>query len=128
MSEITKFCWEPLDFLEALGVIPLEGEYGASFHYVVIRSPVRLELTVWPLNADVAVSLYCAPQVAPVLRLNLLDCPGARLVDDKRGKFIEFAGATNMFAGRYDPSAAAPYGFRLWVEPFIQVEPFAYQT
>lgn len=128
MSEMAKFSWEPLDFLDALGVIPEEEEYGASFHYVVVRAPIRLELTVWPLNADVAVSLYCLPQVEPVLNLTLLDCPGARLVNDKRGKFIEFAAGANMFAGRYDFTAPAPYGFRLWVEPYVQVEPFAYQT
>jgi len=49
------------------------------------------------------------------------------VVDDKKGKFIEFAGA-NLYAGRYDHSAAAPYGFRVWLDPFLEVEPCAYET
>jgi len=120
-----EFSWEPLDFLELLGVIPEEEEYGTSYHYVLACSGLRLELTVWPLNADVALSLYASEQVTPIVNLRLLDCPGARVVQDKRGKFIEFA-AANMFSGRYDYTAPAPYGFRLWIEPYIQVEPYAY--
>jgi len=49
------------------------------------------------------------------------------VVDDRKGKFIEFTRA-NLFAGRYDHSAAAPYGFRVWVDPFLKVEPCAYET
>jgi len=128
MSERPGFSWEALEFLEVLGVVPKEEEDGVSFHYVVVRTPLRLELTVWPMDSDVAISLYCAPQVEPVFNLNLVDCPGARVVNDKRGKFIEFAAASNMFARRYDRSSPAPYGFRLWVETHIQVEPYAYQT
>lgn len=47
------------------------------------------------------------------------------MVNEKGAKFIEFAGA-NLFSGRYDHSAAAPYGFRVWAEPYFKIEPFAY--
>jgi hypothetical protein len=122
-----EFAWEPVEFLEALGVVPEEEEHGTSYHYVVRRSDLRLELTVWPMSADVALSLFAASQPEPIASLRLLNCPGARVVSDKRGKFIEFVGA-NLFVGRYDRIAPAPYGFRVWVEPYLQVVPFAYST
>lgn len=120
-----ELVWEPVDFLDLLGVAPDEAEYGASFHYVVHREDLRLELTVWPMSGDVAVRVYGSTQRQPVIDLNLLDCPGARVIDDKRGRFIEFA-AANLFAGRFDHTVPAPYGFRVQVDPFVQVSPYAY--
>lgn len=56
------------------------------------------------MSGDVTVGVYCSTQLEPVINLSLLDCPGARVVDDKRGRFIEFA-AANLFAGRFDNTA-----------------------
>ncbi|OWY29024.1 hypothetical protein CEJ42_12630 [Herbaspirillum robiniae] len=61
----------------------------------------------------------------PVIHLQLIDCPGARVINDKRGKFIEFS-AANLFTGRYDTTSPAPYGFRLHLQPQLQVTTFAY--
>jgi len=122
-----QLAWEPVEFLDLLGVAPSEGEYGLSFHYMVERSGLRLELSVWPLNPDVSIKIFSAQQTEPLIFLNLLDCPAARVLADRRGRFIEFAGG-NAFAGRYDTTTAASYGFRLWVEPYIQVEPYSYPT
>ena len=122
MSELV---WEPVEFLELLGVAPDEEEYGVSFHYVVHRQELRLELTVRPMSGDVAVSVYCSTQLQPVIHLSLLGCPGARVIKDKRGRFIEFA-AANLFTGRFDNTVPAPYGFRVQADPFVQVSPYAY--
>ncbi|WP_445178051.1 hypothetical protein [Pseudomonas sp. McL0111] len=54
-------------------------------------------------------------------------CPGIRVVDDKRGKFLEFA-AADTFAGRYDGYSVMPYGLRIWVDPQIFLEPFSYAS
>lgn len=124
---MAEFVWEPLEFLDALGVAPEEAEDGISFHYKLTRGDLRLELTVWPLDGDVSLSLHSPSQTEPAVDLRLLDCPGARVVSEKRGKFIEFSGA-NLFSGRYDLKAAAPYGFRLWVDPYLQIVPFSYET
>lgn len=120
-----ELVWEPVDFLDLLGVAPDVEEYGVSFHYVVHRQDLRLELGVWPMSGDVTVAVYCSAQLQPVINLSLLDCPGARVVDDKRGRFIEFAGAT-LFTGRFDNTVSAPYGFRVQVDPFVQVSPYSY--
>ena len=87
----------PLDVVDLLSVVPEEEEYGISFHYVVQRPNVRLELTLWPMDGDVAMSIYCATQTQPVIRLDLYGCPSARMVKDKRGQFIEFAAANPFF-------------------------------
>jgi hypothetical protein len=119
--------WEPVDFLDFFGVIPIESEYGVSYQYLVERGGLRLELSVWPLDSDIFVKIYSSHQSEPLIALNLLDCPAARVLHDSRGRFIEFAGG-NAFNGRYDTSTAAAYGFRLRVEPYIQVEPYSYPT
>lgn len=120
-----NFSWEPLDFLEALEVVPVEEEYGISYRYLVSRGPISLKLTIWPFDGDVELLLSCDEMAEPLVRLNLLECPGARVVRDRPGTFIEFS-AAKSFGGRYDHIDAPPYGFRLQVQPFIQLTTFSY--
>jgi hypothetical protein len=120
-----NFSWEPLDFLEALDVVPIEEEYGISYRYLVSRGPLFLSLTIWPLNCDVELLLRSGEVTEPLVRLELLGCLGARVVRDKQGTYIEFSAAT-LFHGRYDHADAPPYGFRLQVQPFIQITTFSY--
>ena len=122
-----ELAWNPVDVLDLLEVVPVEGEYGTSYLYQLERRGVRLELAVYPLEGDVSMKVSCGQQSEPVINLQLLECQAARVVQDKRGRYIEFS-APKAFAGRYDESSAAPYGFRLWVQPYLQVEPFSYPT
>lgn len=120
-----QFSWEPLDFLEALEVVPTEEEYGISYRYLLAKAPISLDLTIWPLSGDVVLLLACTGLAEPLVHLNLLESPGARVVRDKQGTFIEFA-AAKLFEGRYDYRDTPPDGFRLQVQPFIQVRTFSY--
>jgi hypothetical protein len=120
-----QFSWDPLDFLEALEVVPIEEKYGISYKYLLARAPINLDLTIWPLTGDVALLLACEGVAEPLVHLNLLESPGARVVRGGQATFIEFA-AAKLFEGRYDYRDAPPYGFRLQVQPFIQVTPFSY--
>jgi hypothetical protein len=120
-----NFSWEPLDFLEVLNVVPIEEEYGISYRYVVSRTPVVLCLTIWPLSCDVELLINYEGVAEPIVRLNLLDCPGARVVREDCRTHIEFSTA-NMFNGRYDCADAPPYGFRLQIQPSIQLSTFSY--
>lgn len=124
-SSMPNFKWEPLDFLEALDVVPVEEEYGISYQYLLSRGTLSLSLTIWPLTCDVELLLKSGEISEPLVRINLLDCPGARVVRDIEGTFIEFS-AAKLFQGRYDYTDAPPYGFRLQVQPFIQVTTFSY--
>ncbi len=117
--------WNPVDVLDILEVVPIEGEYGTSYVYQVDRHGIRLEFAVYPLEGDISVKIYCDQQSEPVINLQLLECQALRVVQDKRGQYIELAGP-KAFSGRYDESSAAPYGFRLWAQPYLQVEPFSY--
>ena len=124
----SEFQWDSLDFLELLGSAPkVDDEYGICSEYVVQRGDLRLMISIWPLDCEVQISVYMACQEEPLIHLRLLGTPGARVVNDKRGKFIEFA-AANLFSGRFDFTVPAPYGFRVWADPYIKVEPYAYET
>lgn len=120
-----QLVWEPLDFLDALGVAPEVADYETSHKYVVSQPPLRLEITLWQYDGDVQLHLFVAPFEQPVVRYSMLGCPGARVVNDKRGQFLEFA-AANTFTGRYDGYSVIPYGLRVWVKPQVCLEPFVY--
>ena len=120
-----NFSWEPLDFLEALEVVPVEEEYGISYRYLLSRGPISLDLTIWPLTGDVGLLLELEGAAAPLVHLNLLESPGARVVRDNQGTSIEFSAAL-LFEGRYNHGDAPPYGFRLQVQPFVQITTFSY--
>jgi hypothetical protein len=79
------------------------------------------------MAGDVELAIRCEGMAAPVILLNLLGSPGARVVTAKDGKFIEFA-AANLFAGRYDITRPASYGFRLQLELHWQVTAFSYDV
>ncbi|WP_071763209.1 hypothetical protein [Burkholderia ubonensis] len=120
-----NFSWEPLDFLEALEVVPIEEEYGISYRYLVSRAPLFLSLTIWPLDCDIELLLKNEGIAEPFVRLNLLDCPGARVVRDNQRTYIEFSTA-RLFGGRYDHAHTPPYGFQLQIKPFIEISTFSY--
>lgn len=120
-----QFSWEPLDFLETLEVLPVEEELGISYRYLVAKGPISLDLTIWPFSGDVSLLLACEGVAEPLMTLNLLESPGARVVRGGQGTFIEFA-AAKLFEKRYDYRDTPAYGFRLRIQPFIQVTPFSY--
>jgi len=122
---MSKFSWEPLDFLEALEVLPIEEEHGISYRYLLTRAPITLDLTIWPLTGDVTLLLACEGVQEPLVSLDLLESPGARVVRRAQSTYIEFAAAT-LFERRYDYRDTPPYGFRLQVQPSIKVTPFSY--
>jgi hypothetical protein len=119
-----EFLWDPVDFLDVFGVAPIEHEDGCN-EYKMPRQGVNLSVSIWPLDGDVFIKLTCDNQSPPLLEVSLLSCQAARVLQDKRGQYTEFASA-KAFTGRYDETFIAPHGFRLWVNPFVQVEPFFY--
>lgn len=122
-----QLVWEPLDFLNVLGVLPEVAEYETTHKYVIVQSPMRLEITLWQYDGDVEINLFVVPFEGAVVRYSMLGCPGVRAASHKRGQYLEFA-ATNTFTGRYDGYSVIPYGLRVWVEPHVYLEPFAHPT
>jgi hypothetical protein len=124
--KMPQLAWEPVDVLSAISVVPTVGENGEFHRYVIEQAEVRLQLTIWQYDSDIEILLWVNSLPNPVVRYSLLECPGVRLVEDKRGCFLEFA-AANSFTGRYDGYSPMPYGLRLWAQPQILIEPFMYR-
>lgn len=119
--------WDPFDLVDVLGVFPAHDEYETSHRYLVEQGSLKLELTIWQFDSDVEIQIWELSLPKPIIKYTMLGCPGIRVVDDKRGKFLEFA-AANTFAGRYDGYSVMPYGLRIWVDPQIFLEPFSYAS
>ncbi len=105
--------------------MPELGEYETSHKYVVSQPPLRLEFTLWQYDGAVELDLFVSPFESAVVRYSMLGCPGVRMVEDKRGQFLEIA-AANTFTGRYDGYSVLAYGLRVWVVPHVRLEPFVY--
>jgi hypothetical protein len=120
-----QLVWEPVDLLGLLGVLPVVEEYETSHQYLIEQGPIKLQLTIWQYDSEIEVKILVSPLPNPIIKYTMLGCPGIRVVDDKRGRFLEFA-AANTFTGRYDGYSVIPYGLRLWVEPQFYLEPFTY--
>ena len=118
--------WNETDFLEYLEVEPtLEDEYDYCYSYVKkCTQSLRLELTIYPYSGDIYISLFHESLEWSIFDIVMRDCPGARVVNDKRGNYIEFA-ESNCFTNRYDGESVIPYGVRLFVKPQIHIELFA---
>lgn len=118
------FSWDQTAFVEILGVIPgVTNEFGADYTFVVKRPTVTLTIGLNEDLGDCSVLLHCAGQDSPVFRAVYLNSPGARVVRDKRGDFIDL-GAPGSFSGSYDSSQPFQRGLRIWVEPQVFVETF----
>lgn len=124
---MAQLVWDPVDLLSTLGVAPEVAEYEASHKYILVQSPLRLEITLWQFDGDVQIDMFVAPYEGPVVRYSMVNCPGVRAVNDKRGRYLEFA-AANTFTSRYDGYSVIPYGLRVWVEPHVLLEPFSNPT
>ena len=79
-----QLVWNPIDLLSMLGVLPTVEEDAVSHHNTLVRHPLRLELTLWQYDSDVALQLFVVALPEPVLHYTLQGCPGIRLIDDKR--------------------------------------------
>lgn len=99
-----------------------EDEYGNS-RYKFECANVQVVLNHNWLDGDTELAMFISPQDEPVLRMNLVDCEDIVAIDDKRGKYIEFFGQI-----RNDEHLRGTirkcFGFRLRLEPFVNVEPF----
>lgn len=118
-----ELVWNETDFIACLEVLPEIEEYGISYAFRVLRHGLRLELTVYPYDSDIYITLYREGIQPPVLDMKLLDCGGTRYVNDERGEYLEFAPA-KVFGDRYDGESVIPLGVRIAVNPCISIHLF----
>jgi hypothetical protein len=118
------FSWDQTAFIEILGVIPeATNEFGNDYSFELVRPPVSLTLGINEDMGDCSVVVRFVGKNSPVFQAVYLDSPGARVVRDKRGHFIEI-GAPGAFSGSYDSAQPLKSGLRIWVEPDVFVETF----
>ena len=118
------FSWDKTAFIELLGVVPVEStDFGANYSFEIKQPSLSLILGLNEDTGDCSVLVYCPGQDEAVFRAVYLGSPGARVVRDKRGHFIEL-GAPGSFEGRYDSVQPLHDGLRIRVEPHVSVETF----
>jgi hypothetical protein len=118
------FSWDKTAFIELLGVVPVESnDFGADYNFEVRRGPLTLIIGVNEDTGDCSVLIHSTGQDEPVFKAVYLGSPGARVVRDKRGYYIEL-GAPDSFNGLYDSQQPLQRGLRIQAEPYVSVEAF----
>src|SRR5262245_55835430 len=93
--------WDETDVIACLEVLPVVGDHAVSYTFSLRRDGLRLELTIYPYDRDVCISLHRCGIDVPTFDVKLIDCDGVRYVNDTRGEYLEFA-PSKCFGGRYD--------------------------
>ena len=81
--------WDELIFLEFLGVEPMVDDYSTSHTYEVEHNELRLLLTLWQYESVIHLSLFRKATTVPLFSFASFVRGGIRLVNDKRGKYLE---------------------------------------
>jgi hypothetical protein len=119
-----SFRWDEVAVLKFFGTLPEESEeFGRNVTFRVHDGEVLFEFSVNLDTADCSVMLGLRGREAPLFQAIYLGSPGARVVEDRRGYFLEI-GAPGAFAGPYDAQQPLGQGLRVWLEPRLQVSVF----
>jgi len=118
-----ELVWDETDFTTWLGAVPEVAEYGVSYHYRVQEHGLRLEVTVYPHDSDIYITVWREGLEDPVIDLKLLGCSGVRYVNDQRGEYLEVAPG-QVYGDRFEKDFVIPVGLRLSVKPSISLRFF----
>lgn len=112
---------DPLAILELADEFS-EDDFGNTTH--TFKTPVAtLVLERCWYDGDTAISVIVPTQDVPIIKLELIGCDSIRVVNDKRGKFFEFAGQARIEEFSRG-SNRKTLGFRVYLTPFVSVEPY----
>jgi hypothetical protein len=64
--------WNEHDLVEALGVLPQRDEFFASHTFSKVFGSIRLELTIYPFESLVALSIFDSTAMPPFLDLSFI--------------------------------------------------------
>ena len=118
------FSWDETAFIEFLEVLPnVTDEFGHNYEFRITQQNTTLVLDVNADLGDCSVLLYSSGFNDPIFRSTYLGSPGARVVNDKHGKFIEI-GAPGSYNGKYDATQPLDCGLRITISPHILVQAF----
>ena len=130
--------WNDTDFLDFFAVIPTDEELAVSHTYEIQRTALRLLFTVWQFESVIQASLFRDAANAALFSFAAYVRGEARLIDDQRGRFIEFEdcivapnrfwrfrAGVNPFDQEYVPISVS---IRLTIDPDIQVNFLDYES
>ncbi len=117
--------WNEADVISCLEVLPEVGEDETAHAFTVARDGLRLEITIFQYDGDVAISLFRDGVADPVFDVTLLGCQGIRLVKDPAAEHLEFAPA-KCLGGRYDGESPPSCGIFVSVRPSIRLRLFSH--
>lgn len=116
--------WDEADFVACLETLPVFSEDDLSYWFSVAKDGLTLQLTVFEFEGDIAVTLHRDGVEGPVFDVTLIDCMGARYINDKGGEWLEFSPCKTA-GTRYDGTSPLPFGLSVSVTPSIQLRMFS---
>ena len=82
--------WNPEEFLECLAEVPEIEDYGTAYVYTATREGITLELTVWPYESVINLSLTPEGQQRPLAAFTLAVRGAVQYQDEKWGESLVF--------------------------------------
>ena len=91
--------------------------------YVFRGDPVSFTLHYDTFDGDATIIATIAGQEEPLIKIGLTGCPDAKVVSDKRGKYVEFVGQSSLEDSRRG-TIHKMLGFRVFIAPTRRIEVF----
>ncbi len=91
--------------------------------YVFRGEPVSFTLHCSTFDGDATIIANLAGQEAPLIKIGLTGCPDAKVLSDKRGKYVEFVGQSSLEDSRRG-TIRKILGFRVFFGPTPMIEVF----
>ena len=121
---MSHFEWDETAAIEFFGTLPMEShDNGRNLSFKVTQSIATLALGVNLDTSDCSVTLHVAGLERPVFQAVYLGSPGARIVNDKRGHYLEL-GSPGSFSGQYDGIQPLASGVRIQLQPQLAIAAF----
>lgn len=82
--------WNQFEFVECLGTVPIFDEFFNSFTFSNVFDGLALQLTVWPEERTVAISIATVTEEQPVLSLNFVVLDQITFIKEKEFMSLKF--------------------------------------
>jgi hypothetical protein len=91
LSKVPRLKWKDIELLDFFAVEPTAEDFAISHSYEVERNGLRLLFTVWQLESVIQASVFRCDADDALFTFAAYVRDGARLINDKRGRYLEIA-------------------------------------
>ncbi|CAN5438554.1 hypothetical protein BH10ACI2_BH10ACI2_01810 [soil metagenome] len=88
---MSKLQWNDYEVIECLGLAPGIDDYDTGYHFTKENKGLRLDMSIWPFESLVVLSLFSAGLDRAVLTIWFVVRESLHHVHDKRGNYLRFA-------------------------------------